>query len=68
MVNTNKLKGLIREQQKTQVDCAMAIGVKQAPFCQKINNTREFWLKESRALANYLQIDDSEFMEYFFAD
>jgi len=66
MVNTDKLKGKIRELRKTQGDCADSIGVKTPTFNQKINNIRPFSLSEAEKLRNYLEITNEEFAEYFF--
>lgn len=66
MVNTDKLKGLIREKRKTQGDCAKHLGIKTPTFNQKINNIRAFSLLEAERLQVYLGISDLEFPEYFF--
>ena len=66
MINTNKIKGRMRELGKTQSDCAEYIGVKPPTFNQKINNIRPFYLTEAEKLSEFLEIQNSNFSEYFF--
>lgn len=68
MVNTDKLKGRIRELRKTQKDCAEFLGIKAPTFNQKVNNVRQFSLSEAQRLRTLLDIPDEEFAEYFFAE
>ena len=68
MVNTDKLKGRIREQRKTQGDCAVSLGIKTPTFNQKINNIRPFLLSEAQILKEVLDIQDEQFTEYFFSN
>ena len=66
MINTDKLKGRIREKRKTQGDCAAYIGIKTPTFNQKINNIRPFSLTEAEALVAFLEISNEDFAKYFF--
>ena len=66
MVNSDKLKGRIREKRLTQSDCATYVGVKTPTFSQKLNNVRPFSLTEAEKLRTLLDIDDIDFAEYFF--
>lgn len=66
MVNTDKLKGLMREKRKTQQDCAVMLGIQYPTFNQKLNNVRPFFLSEAETLQKYLGIPDNCFAEYFF--
>lgn len=66
MVNTEKLKRRIKELNKTQSDCATCIGVKTPTFNQKLNNVRPLWLNEAEILQNFLEINKSDFFDYFF--
>lgn len=66
MVNTNKIKGRLRELGKTQLDVAKYLGIQQATANQKINNSRCFTLEEAEKLAELLGISPEEFKLYFF--
>ena len=66
MVNTNKLKGRIKEKGLTQADVAQYLQVAQPTANQKINNVRPFDLDEAEKLSALLEIDLRDFGEYFF--
>jgi hypothetical protein len=66
MVNTNKIKGRLRELGKTQLDVAKYLGIQQATANQKINNSRCFTLEEAEKLAELLGISPEDFKVYFF--
>ncbi len=67
MINTNKIKGRMRELEITQADVAKALNIAQPTANQKINNARPFDLNEAEKLAELLKIDSGEFGAYFFA-
>ena len=67
MINTNKIKGRMRELEITQADVAKALNIAQPTANQKINNSRPFDLEEAEKLAILLKIDASDFGTYFFA-
>ena len=67
MVNTDKIKGRMREMRLTQNVVAKRLGINQATANQKINNTRCFTLKEAEQLSDLLELTDEEFKVYFFA-
>ena len=67
MVNTNKLKGLMKELNITQADVAKELDIAQPTANQKINNVRPFDLDEAEKLANMLHIEAGDFGTYFFA-
>lgn len=67
MINTNKIKGRMRELDITQADVAKALNIAQPTANQKINNARPFDLEEAEKLALLLKIDPGEFGTYFFA-
>lgn len=67
MVNTNKLKGLLRERGITQADLAKFLELSQPAVNQKINNVRPMTLDEAEKLSTMLEIDAGEFGVYFFA-
>ncbi len=67
MVNSDKIKGRMRERAITQADVAKYLGLAQPTVNQKINNVRPFDLNEAEKLAELLQINSGDFGEYFFA-
>ncbi len=67
LINTNKLKGRMKEKEITQADVARELKIAQPTANQKINNVRPFDLNEAEALAKLLEIDAGEFGAYFFA-
>ena len=68
MINTNKIKGRMRELGITQADVAKALNIAQPTANQKINNSRPFDLEEAEKLAILLKIDSADFGTYFFAN
>ena len=68
MVNTNKIKGRMKEMGKTQADVAKHLNIAQPTANQKINNIRPFDLEEAEKLAALLNIDMCEFGTYFFSN
>ena len=62
----SKLKGLIREKNKTQEDIAKMIGISTATFNLKINGNAYFSQDEIFSICEALEIKDSEYKEYFF--
>lgn len=67
MVNTNKIKGRMKEMEITQADVAKCLKIAQPTANQKINNIRPFDLEEAEKLSELLKIVPSEFGTYFFA-
>lgn len=67
MVNSNKIKGRMKELEITQSDVAKALNIAQPTANQKINNIRPFDLEEANVLAKLLNISSEEFGVYFFA-
>jgi len=49
-----KLKGIIREKDKTYKECADAIGISPAAFQAKINNKSRFFIDELNTLGDFL--------------
>lgn len=66
MVNSNKIKGRMRELKLTQADIARQLGIAAPTVSQKINNVRSFDIDQAGELANILNIKPAEFGEYFF--
>lgn len=66
MVNSDKLKGIMKEKRMTQADAAKILGLSECTVNQKINNVRPFFLDEAELLANVLEIDSGSFGTYFF--
>ncbi|MBR6337364.1 MAG: helix-turn-helix transcriptional regulator [Ruminococcus sp.] len=67
MVNTNKIKGRMKELEITQADVAKCLDIAQPTANQKINNVRPFDLDEAEKLSALLGIESGEFGLYFFA-
>lgn len=67
MVNTNKIKGRLRELNLTQSDVAKCLNIAPPTANQKINNIRPFDLEEAEKLSALLQIENGDFATYFFA-
>lgn len=67
MLNTNKIKGRMRELGIVQADVARRLNLAEPTISQKINGKRPMDLEEARALADMLRIDNSEFGAYFFS-
>jgi len=67
MVNTNKIKGRMKELEITQADVAKCLDIAQPTANQKINNVRPFDLDEAEKLSALLGIESGEFGVYFFA-
>lgn len=68
MVNSNKIKGRMKEKEITQAAVAKHLNIAQPTANQKINNIRPFDLDEAEKLAMLLGIDLGEFGEYFFSN
>lgn len=49
-----KLKGIIREKDKTYKQCAAAIGISVTAFQSKINGNKRFYIDELNKLGDYL--------------
>ena len=56
-----KLKGILREKNKTYKDCAEALGIGESQFCKKINGYVDFWVNELVKLAAFLKLSKEEF-------
>ncbi len=67
MLNTNKIKGRMKELGFVQADVAKRLKLAELTVSQKINGKRPMDLNEARALAEMLHIDNSEFGTYFFS-
>lgn len=67
MLNTRKIKARLVELELTQKDVAKALNIAPATASQKINGIRPMSLQEARVLSGLLQLDKSDFGDYFFA-
>ncbi len=67
MINSNKVKGRIKECGLSQEDVAKHLNIASCTVSQKLNNVRPFDLEEAEKLATLLKIDSAEFGDYFFA-
>lgn len=61
----DKLKGKIREKNRSYQDCAKAIGKTVATFNLKINGKRQFYIEELELLGNYLEMTGEEKKDIF---
>lgn len=68
MLNTNKIKGRMKELGIIQADVARRLGLAEPTVSQKINGKRSMDLDEARELAEMLQIPNAEFGVYFFSE
>lgn len=67
MINTNKIKGRMREKELSQAQAARIMGISPCTLNLKINNARATTLDEAEKLCKLLDIADEEFVHYFFA-
>lgn len=67
MLNVNKVRGRLAELGLTQKDVAKTLGVAASTASQKLNRVRPLYLDEAEKLAVLLQLEDSQFGEYFFS-
>lgn len=66
MINSNKVKGKMRELGLTQKKVATELKIAEPTVNQKINNQRPFTLSEIEDLIKILKIPNEEFNHYFF--
>lgn len=62
----SKLKGKIKEKGYTQEDVAKHINIAPSTFSIKINSSVFFNQDEIYQIANFLQIPNEQYREYFF--
>ncbi len=67
MLNVSKVRGRMAELNLTQKDVAKALGIAAPTASQKLNRVRPMDLDEAEKLADLLQIEGTQFGEYFFA-
>lgn len=65
-MNSNKLKGYLREKNKSYSDCSNAIGITITSFSNKLNGKSLFNITEINDLVSYLNMDYNTAMEIFF--
>jgi len=68
MLNSDKIKGRMKERRIVQADVAKLLNLAEPTVCQKINGKRPMTLDEAQRLARMLDISDHEFGIYFFAN
>lgn len=68
MLNVDKVRGRMAELRLTQKDVAAALGIAVPTASQKLNRVRPMDLDEAEKLAELLQLSDSQFGIYFFAE
>lgn len=67
MLNSNKIKGRMKEMGIIQADVAKRLNLAEPTVSQKLNGKRPMDLDEARVLAEMLKIDNSDFGLYFFS-
>lgn len=67
MINTAKLKGRLREKEKTQGDLAKFLCIATSTMNQKLNGERPLDIYEAEKIAEYLDISDADFCSFFCA-
>ena len=68
MINSDKLKGRMKEKRITQYKLADALNIKEPTCNLKINNKRPMTLDEANLTSELLGIDCNEFHSFFFAN
>lgn len=68
MLNVDKVRGRMAELRLTQKDVARALRIAIPTASQKLNRVRPMDLDEAEKLAELLQLNDSQFGLYFFAE
>jgi hypothetical protein len=64
-MNLPKLKGILREKEKTYSQCAEAIGKSIVSFNSKMNGKVAFTIPEMEDLGNFLGMTDDEKIDIF---
>ena len=67
MLNVDKVRGRLAELHLTKKDVASALNIHPSTASQKLNRVRPLDLDEAEKLAALLQLEDSQFREYFFS-
>lgn len=62
----HKLKGKLRELDKTQKEAAQFLGISEVAFNMKINGLNSFKVDEANKLSNWLNLTDDEKIDIFF--
>ena len=62
----SRLRGLVKERNKTQEMVAAATGMAEATFSQKLNNNSEFKQGEILKICDVLRIPHEQIHAYFF--
>jgi len=68
MVDTNKLKGAIVSNGKTQQEVAEKIGIDRSTFYRKMKSGGDFSVGEAAKMAAVIPLDDAEAIAIFFSD
>lgn len=67
MLNSELIKARMKEKNVTQRQMADVLGIAAPTVSQKINGIRPMDLEEAKIIAEKLNIDASDFGNYFFA-
>ncbi len=61
----NKLKGILREKDRTYAECALALGISITSFSSKINGRTKFDIVEINKLVSFLNLTKDEAVNIF---
>ncbi len=64
-MDSQKLKGKMREKSKTYQDVAEAIGVSITTINDKLNGKRKIYVEEAQAISNLLDLSNDERVSIF---
>ena len=66
MIDTDKLKGAIVENRKTQEEVAKGIGISKSTFSRKMKKGGDFSIEEAKKMAEFIPLTDVEAINIFF--
>jgi transcriptional regulator with XRE-family HTH domain len=61
----NKIKGLLKEQEKTYKQCSKALGISENTLVNKLNGKSPFYIDELNTLGDYLGLTNGQKAEIF---
>lgn len=67
-MNSDKLKGFLKEKKKTYKECADVLKISEYQFGKKVNGEVGFWMQELATLSAFLHMSEKKFFEIFFPE
>lgn len=64
-MDTNKIKGKLKENNLTYEDMSTALGISKTAFNDKINGKRKFYINEIKEMSKKLNLTDEEKINIF---